>query len=174
MCPFPLLYSLFINDCVSHHSVQLVKFADDTTLEGLVTKLDESEFRHEVNRLVSWSDNNNIQLNASKTLEMIVDFRMKSQLLPLLLLIVNLSKGYFTFLGTILYSCEKGSREAVLKFLHQLKKFGLRREILVQFYRSAIESILAFSICVWFGRISQRQRSKLDGMVKTNAKMMKC
>ena len=36
----PLLYSLFTNDCVSHHSsVQLVKFADDTTFEGLVTNL---------------------------------------------------------------------------------------------------------------------------------------
>ena len=34
----PLLYSLFTNDCVSHHSsVPLLKFADDTTLIGLVT-----------------------------------------------------------------------------------------------------------------------------------------
>ena len=49
--------------------------------------------------------------------------------------------------------------------LRQLKKFGLRREILVQFYRSAIESILAFSICAWFGVISQRQRSRLDKIV---------
>ena len=42
-------------------------FADETTLEGLVTNIDKSECRHEVNRLVSWCDNNNLQLNASKT-----------------------------------------------------------------------------------------------------------
>ena len=39
----PLFYSLFTNDCVSHHdSVQLIKFADDTTLEGLISGVDES------------------------------------------------------------------------------------------------------------------------------------
>ena len=58
----PLLYFLFTKDCVSHHSsVQPLKFADDTTLEGLVTFSDESENRHQVNRLVSWCDNNNLQ-----------------------------------------------------------------------------------------------------------------
>ena len=78
MCPSPLLYSLFTNNCVCHHSsVPLVKFVGGTTLEGLVTNSDESEYRHEVNRLVSWSDNNCLQLNASKTQEMIVDFRKK-------------------------------------------------------------------------------------------------
>ena len=52
----------------SHHScVKLVKFIDDTTLEGLVTNSDEYEYHHEVNRLVSWCDNDNLQLNASKT-----------------------------------------------------------------------------------------------------------
>ena len=56
------LYSLFTNDSVSHHSsIQLVKFTNYTTLEGLMTNSDESEYRHEVNRLVSWYDNYNRQ-----------------------------------------------------------------------------------------------------------------
>ena len=59
--------------------------------------------------------------------------------------------------------CTKNNTDAVVKkaqqrlfFLRQLKTFGLRREILVQFYRSATESVPAFSIFVWFGGISQR------------------
>ena len=59
-----------------------------------------------------------------------------------------------------------------LHFLRQLDKFGLRREILVKFYRSAIESILAFSVCVWFDGISQRQRRRLDRVVKTVSKIV--
>ena len=59
-----------------------------------------------------------------------------------------------------------------LFFLRQLKKFGLRREILVQFYLSAIESSLTFSICVWFGGICQRHGSRLDRMVKTASKIV--
>ena len=57
-------------------------------------------------------------------------------------------------------------------FRRHLKKFGLRRDILVKFYRSATESMLAFSICVWFGGISQRQRSRVDRVVKTASKIV--
>ena len=87
----------------------------------------------------------------------------------------------FTFLGTITSSDlgRENNTDAVVKkaqqmlyFLHQLKNFRLRRKILIQFYHSAIESILAFSICVWFGSISQRQRSRLDRMVKTASKII--
>ena len=35
-----------------------------------------------------------------------------------------------------------------LFLLRQLKKFGLRREILIQFYDSVVESVLTFSLCV--------------------------
>ena len=76
MCPFAASIHLFTNDCVSHHfSVKCVQFAEDTTLEGLVANSDKSEYRHDVNMLVSWCDNNNLQLNASKTREIIVDYR---------------------------------------------------------------------------------------------------
>ena len=180
----PLLYSLFTNDCVSHHSsVPLLKFADDTTLIGLVSDSDESEYRHEVSSLVSWCDTNNLQLNASKTREMIVDFRKRKS--PLAPIIVNGDSiervDCFKFLGTIISNdlTWENNTDAVVKkaqqrlfFLRQLKKFGLRREILVQFYRSAIESILTFSICVWFGGISQRQRGRLDRVVKTASKIV--
>ena len=76
---------MFTNDCVSHHSsVHLLKFADDATLEGLVINSDVSENHHEVNRLVSWCANNNLQLNATKTRERIVDFRKrKTPLAPI-------------------------------------------------------------------------------------------
>ena len=178
----PLLYSLFTNDCASHHSsVPLLKFADDTTLVGLVSTSDESEYRYEVSSLVSWCDTNNLQLNASKTREMMVDFRKRKN--PLAPIIVNGDSiervDCFKCLDTMISSelAWENNTDAVVKkaqqrlfFLRQLKKFGLRREILVQFYRSAIESILTFSICIWFGGISQRQRGRLDRMVKTASK----
>ena len=50
----PLLYYLFTNDCISHHSsVPLLMFADDTTIVGLVSDSDESEYRQEGSSLVS-------------------------------------------------------------------------------------------------------------------------
>ncbi len=43
----PLLFSLYTNDCTSKDpSVKLLKFADDTTLIGLIQDGDESAYRH--------------------------------------------------------------------------------------------------------------------------------
>lgn len=59
-------------------SVRLMKFANDTTLIGLIPDGDDSAYRRKVDRLVSWCTYNNLQLITQKTLEMIVDFRAVS------------------------------------------------------------------------------------------------
>ncbi len=72
----PLLFSLYMNDCTSKDpSVKLLKFADDTTLIGLIQDGDESAYRQEVKELAVWCRLNNLELNTLKTVEMIVDFR---------------------------------------------------------------------------------------------------
>ncbi len=51
----PLLFSLYTNDCTSKDpSVKLLKFADDTTLIGLIQDGDESAYRQEVKELAVW------------------------------------------------------------------------------------------------------------------------
>ena len=74
----PLLFSLFTHDCAATHSSNLiVKFADDTTIVGLITGNDESAYREEVDTLTTWCQDNNLSLNISKTKEMIVDYRRR-------------------------------------------------------------------------------------------------
>ncbi|KAI3363562.1 hypothetical protein L3Q82_012171 [Scortum barcoo] len=76
----PLLYSLFTHDCVATHSSNtIVKFADDTTVIGLITGDDETAYREEVRALTSWCQDNNLHLNVSKTKELIVDFRRRQR-----------------------------------------------------------------------------------------------
>ncbi len=79
----PLLFSLYTNDCTSKDpSVKLLKFADDTTLIGLIQDGDESAYRQEVKELAVWCSLNNLELNTLKTVEMIVDFRRNPLLSP--------------------------------------------------------------------------------------------
>ena len=59
-----------------------------------------------------------------------------------------------------------------LYFLRQLKKFNLNSEILVQFYRATIESVLCFSITVWFGSLTHDQIHSLNNIVKTASKII--
>ncbi len=73
---FPLLFSLYSNDCASKYpSVKLLKFADDTTLIGLIQDGEESAYRQEVKELAVWCSLNNLEFNTLKTVEMIVGFR---------------------------------------------------------------------------------------------------
>ena len=85
---------------------RLTKFSDDTTVEGCIEKADETACRDEVQRMVSWSADNNLELNVSKTKEMIVDFRRKkTPIRPLSLNGVEVEEvESFRFLGTIISS----------------------------------------------------------------------
>ncbi|KAK3539910.1 hypothetical protein QTP70_019555 [Hemibagrus guttatus] len=56
-------------------SNHIVKFANDTTVVGLISKNNKSAHREEVQRLTAWCKANSLSLNVDKTKEMVVDFR---------------------------------------------------------------------------------------------------
>jgi hypothetical protein len=61
-----------------HDPNTIIKFADDTTVVGLITDNNETAYREEVRDLAGWCQNNNLSLNVTKTKEMIVDYRKRS------------------------------------------------------------------------------------------------
>lgn len=72
----PLLYSLYTYDCIpTHPSNTIIKFADDTTVVGMISNGNETVFRDEVSKLTEWCTENNLSLNTKKTKELIIDFR---------------------------------------------------------------------------------------------------
>ena len=77
----PLLYSLFTHDFVAMHaSNSIIKFADDTTVVGLITNNDEMAYREEGRALGVWcQDSTQLTLNVNKTKEMIMDFRKQQR-----------------------------------------------------------------------------------------------
>ncbi|KAK3508089.1 hypothetical protein QTP70_013446 [Hemibagrus guttatus] len=170
----PLLCSIYTNGCTSgHQSVKLLKFADDTTLIGLISDGNESAYRGEIDRLVSWCSTNNLELNSLKTVEMTVDFRKNPALRPPVILCdspVSSAKS-FCFLGTTItkeLKWEQNIRSLTKKaqqrmyFLRQLKKFLLPVKMLVNFYTAIIESVLTSSITVWFSVATARDKAKLQ------------
>ncbi len=129
----PLLFSLYTNDCTSKDpSVKLLKFADETTVIGLIQDGDESAYR-QIEQLAVWC-NLNLELNTLKTVEMIVDFRRKTPALPPLTIMNStvMTVESFRFLGSTISqelkwdihigSIIKKSQQR-LYFLRQLRKF---------------------------------------------------
>uniref|UniRef100_A0AAV2J857 Alkylated DNA repair protein AlkB homologue 8 N-terminal domain-containing protein n=1 Tax=Knipowitschia caucasica TaxID=637954 RepID=A0AAV2J857_KNICA len=162
----------------SHNSVKLIKFADDTTLIGLISNNDESAYRREVDRLVSWCSGNNLELNAQKTVEMIVDFR-KSTVPPPPPSVMDspiTSVESFRFLGTTITQDLKWEptisslikkAQQRMYFLRQLRKAKLPAQMLVQFYTAIIESILTSSVTVWFAGATVRDKQRLQRIVRS-------
>jgi hypothetical protein len=60
-----------------HDSNTIIRFADDTTVVGLITDNDETAYREEVRELAVWCQDNNLSLNVSKTTELIVGYRKR-------------------------------------------------------------------------------------------------
>jgi hypothetical protein len=98
---------MFTHDCLARHdSNTIIKFADDTTVVGLITDNDETAYREEVRDLALWCQNNNLSLNVTKTKEMIVDYRKRSNKhFPILIdgAVVKQVES-FKFLGVHIYN----------------------------------------------------------------------
>ncbi len=64
----PLLFTLLTHDCTAKFSSNhIIKFADDTTVVGLISNNDETHYREEVAQLAEWCGANNLSLNVEKT-----------------------------------------------------------------------------------------------------------
>ncbi len=176
----PFLYSLYTHDCrPMHGSNSIIKFADDTTVIGLIRDNDETAYREEVQHLAAWCPDNNLLLNTSKTKELIVDFRKKKggthDPIHINGMVVKRVSS-FKFLGThisedLTWTTNTSSlvkkAHQCLFFLRTLKKNHLSSAILLNFYRCAIESILINCIPVWYGNCSVADRKALQRVVKT-------
>ncbi len=173
----PLLFSLYTIDCTSKDpSVKLLKFADETTVIGLIQDGDESAYRQEVKELAVWCILNNLELNTLKTMEMIVDFKRTPPPPPSPIMNSTVTAvESFRFLGTTISQDLEWDNhiESIVKkaqqrlcFLHQLK-FNLPQELLKQFYSAIIESVLCTSITVWFSSATKSDLRRLRRVVRT-------
>ena len=182
----PLLYSLYTHDCVATHgSNTVIKFADDTTVMGLITDGDETAYRSEVDCLAQNSQDNNLILNTDKTKELVVDFRKKRQIQhPISINGSAVERVHsIKFLGVHItrdLTWEEHTNQVVKKaqrrlfHLRRLKKFGVGPKILGAFFRGTTESILTGCITAWYGNCTAQSRKMLQRVVRTAERISGC
>ncbi len=181
----PLLFTLLTHDCTAKFSSNhIIKFADDTTVVGLISNNDEMHYREEVAQLAEWCGANNLSLNVEKTKEVLVDFRRRNSIdhPPLTIDSSTVEKVSSTkFLGvhitedltwtTNTMSLSKKAQQR-LHFFRRLKRASLPPPILITFYRGTIESVLTSCITIWYGNCSAADRKTLQRTVNTAAKII--
>ncbi|KAK2190780.1 hypothetical protein NP493_69g05023 [Ridgeia piscesae] len=96
---------------------------------------------------------------------MIVDFRRTVEIIQ-----------HFKFLPSPIYNNLKWElnidtivkkAQQRLYFLRRLRWFGLTTQLMLTFYRAAIENVLTFLITVWLGSITVKTNLRLNRVVKT-------
>lgn len=181
-----ILFTIYTSDCrsSSEHTI-IIKYADDTVIIGLISKDDDSKYKEEVENFTKWCDDNFLNLNVTKTKEMIIDFRTgsKQPTEPLIIMNENVKiVSRYTYLGSVIDDKLKGSENVSkvykkanqrLYFLRKLKNVHVDNLILTLFYKSIIESVLSFCLSCWYGYISVSDKKKLNKIVKC-AKRLGC
>ena len=161
----------------THASTSIIKFADDTTVVGLITNNNETAYREEVRAFRVWCQENNLSLNINKTKETIVDFRKQQrEPLPIHIEGTAVEVDSLKFLcvhitdklkwSTHTDSVVKKSQQRLFN-LRRLKKFGLSPKTLTNFYRCTIESILSGCITAWYGNCTALDRKALQRVVRS-------
>ena len=159
-----------------------MKFSDDAALLSLLQGA-ESDHGCALPAFVEWCDKNFLDLNVSKTKELVIDFR-KNKVNPTHSIIhgedVDIVDSY-KYLGTVFDSHLKFdvNTESIVKrsqqrihLLRKINSFGVSRSILCTVYLSYIESLLTFLFICWFNRLSMKDRNCLNNIVKVCSKII--
>lgn len=170
----PLSFLVLINDLSTGCPVH--KYVDDTTLTELLPKHAKTEMSTFLSNLLSWANENDMEINTTKTKEMILGPLARSNLpflstptgtiervtsFKLLGLQIDASLSWANHTTIII---QKASRR--LYFLKQLKRAGLATHHLLDFYIAVIRPVLEYCAPVWHYALTKAQTQELEAIQK--------
>ncbi|KAK3509696.1 hypothetical protein QTP70_008365 [Hemibagrus guttatus] len=130
-----------------HSSNHIIKFTDDTTVVGLISKNDESAYREEMPRLTAWCKANNLSLNMEKTKRWLLssgEWSLSALLKPSTGPTWRSSRAPNSLVFT--WRRTSPGRSTPAPSPRKPRKAHLPPPILTTFYRGTIESILSSCI----------------------------
>jgi len=142
-------------------SCKIIKYADDTVVIGLINDNNEDEYRQTINYVTNWCTNNYLDLNASKTKEIIFD-RRKNQNTKIPVTIDNTQVAIvpsYKYLGVIIQEDLKWHEHVKAQakkanqrmyFVRRLRKLKVDSKIICLFYNSVVSSVLVYAIPSWY------------------------
>jgi hypothetical protein len=175
----PILFVLYTNDlCWKSDSVFIVKYADDTIIGALICNNDDSEYMECIKFVTTWCKDNFLDLNVSKTKEVIWDYRrLPSVKQPVVIenLHVEVTSVYkylgllidnkFNFAQHVELQLKKANKR--MYCIRSMKNLNVNSDIIAMFFNSTIPSILMYASTAFYGMITKYLKSELDRPRKT-------
>lgn len=174
----PFLFTLYTTDfSYRSESRHLQKFSDDSAIVGCVSGGEELEYRTVIKDFVRWCELNNLQLNVTKTRELVVDLkRTKSPVSPVSIqgACVDTVEEY-KYLGVHIDNKLDWARntdalfkkgQSRLYFLRRLRSFNICRTMLRMFYESVVSSAILFALVCWGSRLKVADSNRLNKLIR--------
>ncbi|KAI3357214.1 hypothetical protein L3Q82_015682 [Scortum barcoo] len=174
------------NFTYSTDSCHLQKFSDDTAIVGCVSEGNDCEYRKVIMDFVDWCELNHLQVNASKTKEIVIDFGRKpsSEIAPVNIQGLDIERvRTYKYLGVHLNNkldwtdntdslYKKG--QSRLYMLRRLGSFGVCRPLLRTFYETVVASVVSYAVVCWGGGCSERDKKRLNRLIKRASSVCGC
>ncbi|KAI3363548.1 hypothetical protein L3Q82_012140 [Scortum barcoo] len=171
----------------STDSCHLQKFSDDTAIVGCVSEGNDCEYRKVIMDFVDWCELNHLQVNASKTKEMVIDFSRKpssNDIAPVNIQGLDIERvRTYKYLGVHLNNkldwtdntdslYKRG--QSRLYMLRRLGSFGVCRPLLRAFYETVVASVVSYAVVCWGGGCSERDKKRLNRLIKRASSVCGC
>ena len=161
----PWLFVLMINDLDTN--AQQWKYVDDTTTSEVVVKGGVSHMQAIASRVIEWSRENRVQLNADKCKELRISFAKEQRAFDPVIIegkeveLVTSTKllgltiaNDLTWNDHVTVITKKASKR--LYFLTQLKRAGVPKQDLAMFYVSCVRSVIDYAAPVFSNVLKER------------------
>jgi len=180
----PILFLVMINSSLESH--RRIKYVDDTVSWDVCHASGRnSQIQTILDSASTWSLNNMMQLNASKTKEMVISFSQKyhPRDLPAVALegkdLERVTSA--KILGVIIssdlswdyhvdYVCSKANQR--LYFMCLLRRAGATSKDMVKFYKSTIRSAIEYASPVWHTGLTADQSDRIEAIQRRALKMI--
>ena len=170
----PVLFSIMVNDIKTIHTQnELVKFADDLTLEVPGNDCEDTSAT-EINNISEWSQRNRMQLNMTKTYEMVIRGNIST---PLPAVFPHIKrKPWLKILGIILEDLpnkwELQFDEMIRKassrmyIMRVCKHYGLPRKQLDLLFNSLIMPLFTYGSELWGGACYGKYINQIEKFIR--------
>ncbi len=178
----PLLYTLYTNDNISPSpSIKYLKYSDDTAILALLKDNNSvMDYHTTVMHFSRWCEDNHLNLNVSKTKELIVSSPSPQHPTVIHNQTVEIVNS-FKYLGVTLdntltfdqhiMDIQKRSHQR-LSVIHKLKGLNVAPWLLLLLYQSIILPILLYCSSCFYNMLSVKNRSKLTKVSNIAAKVI--
>ena len=181
----PFLFTVYTSDIRStSDNCYLIKFADDTALLGLIQKDNHDSYLKQVDLFVNYCKLNYLELNVTKTKELLVDFRLRQHEPDPVIINNDCVKRAteYKYLGVVMDNCLSWSQHVdyICKKLNprifcfrRMGKFQVSPVILKMFYDSVISSVWKYCVSCWGGNTKVADESRINGSIKQAGRVAK-